>query len=180
MRLKAQHEAHGASMCGGEPISFEEAQSRPDADQWMEAMKEELASLQSCGTWRLSKVPPGRNVLPVRWVFRIKRDTNGQVERYKARLVAKGFSQRPGLHFDELYAPMHKHATLRAMLAQAASEDLELRQLDVKTAYLYGDIDRELYIQQPPGFEDGAHQACLQLKNLYDSSRAPICGTRNW
>jgi hypothetical protein len=111
--------------------------------------------------------------LPVRWVFRIQRDANGQVERYKARLVAKGCARRPGLDFDKLYAPVHKHATMRAMLAQAASEALELRQLDVKTAYLYGDIDRELYIQQPPGFEDGTIQACLLLKNLYGLKQGP-------
>jgi hypothetical protein len=167
------HAKNPKSVLGDAPSSFAEACSQPDADQWLDAMKEELASLHSCGTWRLAEVPPGTPTLPVRWIFKVKRDPNGQVERYKARLVVKGFAQRPGLDFDELYAPVHKHATLRAMLAQTASKDLELRQLDVKTAYLYGDIDRELYIQQPPGFEDGTHQACLLLKNLYGLKQGP-------
>jgi hypothetical protein len=91
------HEKRPVSVFHDVPSSFEEACSRPEADQWLDAMKEELASLHSCGTWRLGEVPPGTPTLPVRWIFKVKRDPNGQVERYKARLVVKGFAQRPGL-----------------------------------------------------------------------------------
>jgi hypothetical protein len=136
-------------------------------------MEEELASLRAAGTWELAAPPPGVKVLPVRWVFKIKRDAQGNIERYKARLVVKGFMQQEGVDFNEVYAPVSKHSTLRALLATVAVAELELHQLDVKTAFLNGELDEDVWCQQPPGFGDGARLACHLQKALYGLRQAP-------
>jgi Reverse transcriptase (RNA-dependent DNA polymerase) len=132
---------------------MEEALQRPDADLWQRAMDEEMSSPQQCGTWPLQHLPPGSKALPVKWCFTFKRDQHGKIERYKARLVAKGFAQRRGVDYSEIYAPVAKHSTLRAVLAYAAEHNLELHQADIKTAFLNGDLEETVYMQQPPGYE---------------------------
>jgi hypothetical protein len=107
-------------------------------------------------------------------VFTIKRDANGNIERYKARLVAKGFMQRQGVDFNEVFAPVGKHSTLRALLAVVVEKGLQLHQLDVKTAFLNGDLEEVIYMRQPPGYEQGGPKMVCRLhKSLYGLRQAP-------
>ena len=99
-------------------------------------------------------------VIGARWVYKLKLDSTGKVERYKARLVAQGFSQRPGVDFDETYAPVVGMATLRTLLSYAASGGWVIEVDDVETAYLNGSVDELIYIRQPAGFEQGDEKYC--------------------
>ena len=137
-----------------EPATMNEAQNRKDAELWREAAKKELTSIKANVTWDLVELPAGRSAIDSKWVFKIKRDATGNVERYKARLVARGFMQRYGVDFAETFAPVAKFASIRVVLAIAAVEDLELHQLDVDTAFLNGDLKEEIYMKQPAGFEE--------------------------
>lgn len=157
-----------------EPQTLKEVMARPDSEQWVKAMDEEMASLYENGTWTLEETPGGVKPIPVKWVYKIKRDSKGNIERYKARLVAKGFMQREGIDFNEVFAPVSKHTTLRALLALVAMEDLELHQLDVKTAFLNGDLEEDIYMVQPPGYENGnPNVTCHLRKALYGLRQAP-------
>ena len=136
-------------------------------------MDEEIESLLSNHTWELVPAPPGSTIIPVKWIFKTKRGPDGRVERYKARLVAKGFKQVEGIDYNEVYAPVSKHTTLRAFLALVAKEDLELDHLDVKTAFLNGELEETIYMQQPPGYEQGSGLVCRLHKSIYGLKQAP-------
>jgi hypothetical protein len=134
-------------------------------------MKDELASIHKNGTWELVNLPPDRKPVKCKWVYKLKQDSNGNVVRYKARLVAKGFSQTEGIDYQETFAPVVKYTTIRTMLALAAEKDWELHQMDVNSAFLYGDLDEEIYMDQPEGFKDG-DQVCHLRKSLYGLKQA--------
>ncbi|THH26797.1 hypothetical protein EUX98_g7390 [Antrodiella citrinella] len=149
-----------------EPRTFSEAMRRPDADKWYQAAQDEIKSHLENGTWELAQLPEGCKAIGSRWVFRIKYNADGSIERYKARLVAQGFAQRPGLEYDETFASTLKWATLRIILAIAAIEDMEIECIDFSTAYLNGEIDKDVYMKQPEGFADG-DQVCKLGKGIY-------------
>ena len=159
---------------GGDPTTMAEALASDDAEHWQQAMDDEIASLAANDTWTLEEAPPGVRAIPVKWVFKTKRNVDGNVERYKARLVAKGFRQLEGVDFTEVFAPVSKHATLRALLARVAHHDMELHQLDIKTAFLNGQLEEEVYVEQPPGYAGGgAGKVCRLHRALYGLKQAP-------
>jgi hypothetical protein len=168
--------ANGASDAP-EPKLFRQAMSGPDADKWYEAAAVEMQAHLDNGTWELVKLPAGRKAIGSKWVFKIKRNADGSIERYKARLVAQGFSQRPGVDFTETFAPATKWAALRSIFALAAFKDLELESVDISNAYLKGELkDVEVYMKQPEGFEvkDSSWAAKLQ-KGLYGMKQGGRC-----
>jgi len=146
----------------------------PDAQEHHKAAVKEIQAHIENGTWILTTLPPGQNAIGCRWVFLIKRKSDGTVDRYKARLVAQGFSQRPGFDFTETYASTVKWATLRTILALGAIEDLEIESVDISTAFLNGELDTEIYMKQPEGFPQGEPDQVLQLiKSIYGLKQSP-------
>jgi hypothetical protein len=167
-----------ASVHDGEPRSFHEAmQQAPDQrSHWYKAATDEIQSLIDNGTFELVRLPAGRKAIGSRWVFKVKRNADGSIERYKARLVAQGFAQRPGFDYTETFAPTPKWAALRAILAIAAIEDLELESVDISSAYLNGELAEEVYMRQPEGFvEKGNDWFWRLLKSLYGLKQAGRC-----
>ncbi|KAE8667231.1 tir-nbs resistance protein [Hibiscus syriacus] len=153
-----------------EPETFEEASK---SSEWMTAMKEEIDALQQNQTWDI--VPKIKDVKPIscKWVYKIKRRPDGSIERYKARLVARGFSQQYGLDYDETFSPVAKLTTVRVLLALAANKDWNLWQMDVKNAFLHGELDREIYMTQPIQSQDHPEYVCKLRKALYGLKQAP-------
>ncbi|KAG8478589.1 hypothetical protein CXB51_028432 [Gossypium anomalum] len=130
-----------------EPSNYSEAVSCEDSEKWMFAMQEEMESLYKNRTWDLVKLPKGKKVVRCKWVFKKKERTPGVEEpRYKARLVAKGYSQIPRVDFTDMFSPVVKHSSIRALLGIVAMHDLELEQLDVKTAFLHGELEDDIYM----------------------------------
>lgn len=144
-------------------------------EKWTVAMNDEHQALLNNGTWHL--VPPlrGKNVIGCKWVYKIKRRADGQIERYKARLVAKGYRQRYGVDYEDTFSPVVKAATIRLILALAMSRDWSLRQLDVKNAFLHGVLQEEVYMHQPPGYVDPKRlgYVCKLDKAIYGLKQAP-------
>lgn len=154
-----------------EPRTLAEAKRRPDWPHWEKAIEEELATLKAAGTWRLEEAPPGANVIGSKWVLKAKKDAAGNIVRYKARLVAQGFSQIGGVDYDDTYAPVAKLASTRAVIAMANRLGFEMHQIDIKGAYLNGELqDNEvLYMQHPPGYKspDAGTRVLRLVKTLY-------------
>jgi transposase InsO family protein len=157
-----------------EPTSFAEAMGSADHDKWEQAAKDEMDSIQQAGTWTLTPLPAGRQAIGCKWVFKVKRKADGTVDRYKMRLVAKGFSQKPGVDYEETFAPVAKFATIRALLSMAAHYDLEIHQMDVRTAFLNGDLEQDIYMKQPEGFVAPGKETlvCKLRKSLYGLRQA--------
>ncbi|TFY78105.1 hypothetical protein EWM64_g5909 [Hericium alpestre] len=148
---------------------------RPDAQDWLLACQEEMEAHKRNGTWSVGPLPPGRTAIGSRWVFKIKRNPDGSIERYKARLVAKGFSQRPGMDFNETFAPTCKFASIRTVLALAAVENLFLRSFDISHAFINGDLDAEVYMKQPEGFVEGdPGDVSALMKSIYGLKQAAL------
>ena len=126
-------------------------------------------------TWDLVKLPKGKNVVGCKWIYKINDDSNGNVSRHKSRHVAKGYAQMQGIDYDETFAPVAKMATLRTVLVVSAAKRWVLHHMDVKNAFLHGSLEEEVYMCQPPGFEDKKHPeyVCKLKKALYGLKQAP-------
>lgn len=162
-----------------EPTSFETTSMSKDRDKWLNAMLDEINSLHVNNTWTLVPKPANHKLVDCKWLFKIKEgDRILDPPRYKARLVAKGFTQCEGIDFNEIFSPVVKFKTIRIMLAAVTQLDLELEQLDVKTAFLHGNLEEKIYMKQPPGFIDKSHPdyVCLLNKSLYGLKQSP----RQW
>ena len=138
-------------------------------------MKEELAALIKNNTWELVPPPPDRTIVGCKWIFKVKRNSDGSIARYKARLVAKGFNQRPGLDYTETFSPVIKPVTVRLVLCIAVSQNWPLHQLDVNNAFLQGDLSEEVYMRQPPAYADKhkPNYVCKLNKAIYGLKQAP-------
>ena len=133
-------------------MNFEEAQEKKS---WRSAMDEEINSIQKNDTWELASLPNGHKAIGVKWVYKAKKNSKGEVERYKARLVAKGYSQRAGIDYDEVFAPVARLETVRLIISLAAQKSWRIHQMDVKSAFLNGDLEEEVYITKDAVVEVG-------------------------
>ncbi|KAG5527251.1 hypothetical protein RHGRI_028223 [Rhododendron griersonianum] len=158
-----------------DPKTFTEAISSRDAAFWKEAINDEMDSLLSNGTWKLVDLPPGSKSIGCKWVFRRKYNTDNSVHTFKARLVAKGFRQKEGIDYFDTYAPVARITSIRILMALASIYHLQIHQMDVKTAFLNGDIDEEVYMDQPEGFvlPGNERKVCKLTKSLYGLKQAP-------
>ncbi|XP_021802647.1 uncharacterized protein LOC110746719 [Prunus avium] len=138
-------------------------------------MQEEFNALQATGTWSLVPSSPSHNLVGCKWVFRIKKKSDGSIDRYKARLVAKGYHQQAGLDYSETFSPVAKPVTIRILLTLAASHNWFLNQLDVSNAFLHGFLTEDVFMEQPPGFvaPDNSSYVCKLHKSLYGLKQAP-------
>jgi hypothetical protein len=157
-----------------EPLNYEEAMNRPDSDKWLKAAQEEMDSIHQAGTWTLVPLPSDRTAIGCKWDFKVKLKADNSIDRYKARLVAKGFSQIEGIDYVDTFSPVAKFCSIRALLALAAHHDLEIQQMDVKSAFLNGDLNEDIYMRQPPGFQVQGKEAlvCKLQKSLYGLKQA--------
>lgn len=155
-----------------EPWNFAEAKGMK---VWLSACEVELVSIEKNQTWVLVDLPAGVKPIGLKWVFKVKQNPDGSVNKYKARLVAKGYVEKHGIDYDEVFSPVARIETVRLIIALAASQGWEEHHLDVKTAFLHGDLKEEVYVSQPEGFEvKGSKEKEYKLsKALYGLKQAP-------
>ena len=162
------------------PQSYEEAMSSPDSTKWKAAMDHEIHTLTENQTWNLTVLPKSRQETKGRWVYTIKQSSKPGEVQYKARYVARGFTQIQGIDYEETYSPTARFTSIRTLLQKAANDNHLIHQMDVKGAYLNAPIDKEIYIQQPPEYEErnesGIPLTCHLLKSLYGLKQSG----RNW
>ena len=178
--LGVHHAYESAAEVLADPTSYKEAIQSKDREKWLEAMEEEHQAHIDNGTWELVPRPAGVNVIASRWVFKTKRDENGEIVKYKGRGVAKGCSQIEGVDFEARYAPTGKPTSIRTVLCVAGILDWELENMDVNTAFLNADVEEEIYMKQLEGFEvygpNGEELVCKLKKSIYGLRQA----ARNW
>lgn len=172
-RSKRREESSAVALVSEiEPKSIEEALSD---ESWIEAIQEELRQFSINDVWELTPKPKGKSIIGAKWVFRNKMNEKGKVIRNKARLVAKRYTQEEGIDYDETYAPVARLEAIRLLLAFACYKNFRLFQMDVKSTFLNGFIREEVYVEQPPGFEDlRKPDSIFRLKKaLYCLKQAP-------
>ncbi|CAI7847395.1 unnamed protein product [Closterium sp. NIES-53] len=159
-----------------EPASMKEALAGDDREAWLAAREDDFMNHMENETWTLTNLPPRRKALDCTWVLRVKTDAEGRLERRKTRLVIKGFQRKEGIDFREMFAPVAKAPTLQLLLAAAAICGRKVEQMGVKTAFLYGVVDEEIYMKQPEGYDDGNGRVYRLNKAIYGLKKAP----RSW
>ena len=172
-----EHEVD-VNLAEDDPINLQQVLQSSNSHKWIDAMKDEMKSMEDNGVWDLIELPKGSKPIGCKWIFKTKRDSNGNVERYKARLVAKGFTQREGIDYKETFSPVSSKDSFRTIMALVAHFDLELHQMDVKTAFLNGNIDETIYMVQPENFVSGDPKSmvCKLKKSIYGLKQA----SREW
>ncbi|UYV77008.1 hypothetical protein LAZ67_14002803 [Cordylochernes scorpioides] len=157
------------------PTSYSEVLQLPkiEREKWLQAMNEELNSLEKNNVWELTPLPKDKKIIGCKWTYKQKLNSKGEIERYKARLVAKGFNQKFGRDYEETFAPIVKHSTIRAFLAASVYKGMQVNHLDVKTAFLHGDLDKELYMELPEGLHTKqTNKVCKLKKAIYGLKQA--------
>ena len=159
-------------LAADEPSGVDEAL---EEECWLEAMNNELKSIQENNTWYYTDLPKGHKAIGLKWVYKVKRDPEGNILKHKARLVAKGYAQKHGVDYEEVFAPVARLETVKLILALAAQGRWQVHHMDVKSAFLNGDLQEEVYVHQPPGFQNPRHPGkVLKLKKaLYGLKQAP-------
>jgi histone deacetylase 1/2 len=163
---------YGLSAISAEPRSIDEAVADTN---WKNAMDVEYSALMKNKTWHLVPPKKGRNVIDSKWVFKIKTKSDDSIDCYKTRLVAKGYNQRYGINYEDTFSPVVKAATIRLVLSLAVSSGWSLRQQDVRNVFLHGYLEEEVFMRQPPGYENKSHPhyVCKLDKALYGLKQAP-------
>jgi Reverse transcriptase (RNA-dependent DNA polymerase) len=154
------------------PTKLEEAMTDPN---WRNAMNIEMNALQKNNTWEVTNLPNGKRVVGCKWVYTIKYNAQGKIERYKARLVAKGYTQTYGIDFQKTFSPVAKLSSVRVLLSIAANLEWPLHQFDVKNAFLHGELEEEIYMEMPPGYQTPSTtgKVCKLKKALYGLKQSP-------
>ncbi len=155
------------------PASVEEALSGNEACQWKNAMDKEMESMKNKDVFVLTPATKGMRTIKSKWVFSYKPGPVGSPETFKARWVAKGFTQRPGMDYGSVFSPVIRHESIKILLTLACTRNLLMRHVDIKTAFLHGDIDRELYVSQPSGYNNGTSDVCKLNRSLYGLKQSP-------
>jgi hypothetical protein len=153
----------------GDPTSYEEAMRSPHSSKWREAMEDEMRSTSANQVWKLEEIPKGAKIVGCKWVYKIKRDCKGNIDRFNVRLMVKGFTQREGIDYNEIFSPISSKDSFRIIMSLVAHYDLELHQIDIKTAFLNGDLYENVYMAQPKGFvvEGKENLGCHLTKFIY-------------
>ena len=152
------------------PHTFQQAMTDPN---WKLAAEEELRALKENKTWEITNLPRGKKAVGCRWIFTPKFNPDGSIDKYKARLVAKGYTQTYGIDYEETFAPVAKFSTINILLSIAANLDWSLHQLDIKNAFLNGDLEEEVYMEVPEGVKAPNNTVCRLKKSLYGLKQSP-------
>ena len=159
------------SMSNIEPRSYKEAVKDP---KWVKAMNEELSALEENGTWSITKLPHDKQAIACKWLYKIKYNCDGSINRYKSRLVIMGNRQKYGIDYEQTFAPVAKMATVRSLLAVASMKRWNLHQMDVKNAFLHGELQENVYMKMPPGYQGQGHRVELDQTSEH-SSKNMVC-----
>jgi hypothetical protein len=153
----------------GDPTSYEEAMRSSHSSKWHEAMEDEMRSMSTNQVWKLEEILKGDKTMGCKWVYKIKRDYKGNIDRFKVRLMAKGFTQREGIDYNETFSPVLSKDSFRIIMTLVSHYNLELHQMDVKTTFLNGDLYENAYMAQPKGFvvEGKENLGCHITKSIY-------------
>ena len=162
-------------MLEDETQSFKEAISTPEAPFWKEAVNSEIESILQNHTWELVDLPPGCKPLGYKWIFKRKLKADRSIDKYKARLVVKGYKQKEGVDYFDPYSLVTRITPIQMLMAIIALHNLEIHQMDVKTTFLNGELNEEIYMEQPEGFivPGQEKKVCRLVKSLYGLKQAP-------
>lgn len=160
------------------PVNIEEAKASDAWLKWKRAMQDEYESLVKNNTWCLVKKPENKNIVDCKWIFKIKKDEHGNIDKYKARLVARGFTQVRNFDYSETYAPVTRLTTFRALMVMSNQFGLHVHHMDVKCAFLQGELEETIYMRQPIGFEiesENKDEVCKLNKTIYGLKQSSRC-----